>query len=445
MRFVKGLLCAATCGWALTVGAAETGAGAIDAEVDAELDALLDVGRPAGETGSQGLRLKGYAELGGAYTFADPEHWSKLRARLELGANGRLGERVKWKLSARADADGAFDLEDGHYPGPVRHDQRKDFSIREAYMDFGAGDWEFRLGRQHIVWGEMVGFFFADVVSARDLREFLLPEFEGLRIPQWAARAEFYGGENHFELVWVPVPSYDEIGKPGGDFYPFPGIPGGTPVSERKPAHGLSKGNWGLRASRLVDGWDLSAFYYRSYDVSPTLSLAPGGFELRHDRISQVGGTFSKDMGSFVLKGEAVHSHGRSLNTVVGTTLGLAATDMVDYAIGVDIPVQRVWRFNLQYFGRWLEDHVPAMQTDRDEHGLTFQVVRELGSEFEAELLAAASLNRNDYMLRPKLTWKFAPEWRAVTGLDVFKGKTNGLFGRFDDSDRVYVEVRRWF
>jgi hypothetical protein len=54
------------------------------------------------------------------------------------------------------------------------------------------GNWEFRLGRQHVVWGELVGAFVADVVSARDMREFILPEpeLQMLRIPQWAARAE---------------------------------------------------------------------------------------------------------------------------------------------------------------------------------------------------------------------------------------------------------------
>ncbi|MGZ7242354.1 DUF1302 family protein, partial [Streptococcus pyogenes] len=86
---------------------------------------------------------------------------------------------------ARADADAAFDLEDEHYPAAVRRDQRRNLILREAYVDLGQGDWEFRLGRQHIIWGEMVGFFFADVVSARDMREFLLPEFESLRIAQW--------------------------------------------------------------------------------------------------------------------------------------------------------------------------------------------------------------------------------------------------------------------
>lgn len=412
---------------------------------DADLDALFEL-EPAAQDGS-GIKFSGYGELGGAYTYAEDARWSHLRARMELAATGKLGERSRWKLSARGDADGAFDLEDGYYPSAVRNDQRRDAIVREAWVDVGAGDWEFRFGRQHIIWGEMVGFFFADVVSARDMRDFLLPELETIRIGQWAARAEYFAGDTHFEMVWVPSPSYDDIGKPGSDFYPYPQVVAGTRVSEHEPSTSLSNSNWGLRVSKLIGGWDTSAFYYRSNDISPTLGVDPisAGLELTHERIGQIGATFSKDMGSFVLKGEAVHTHGRSLNTFQGGMLGLQETDMVDYAFGVDIPLKDVWRLNVQYFARWLDEYDRLMGVDREERGMTLQVVREVGSKVELEIMAATSLNRSDYMLRPKASWKFAPEWRAVAGADVFHGPDDGLFGRFDDRDRVYLEVRRWF
>ena len=63
----------------------------------------------------------------------------------------------------------------------------------------------------------MVGLFFADVVSARDLREYLLPSFDIIRLPQWAARAEYFFGDSKLELVWIPVPTFDNIGKPGSE------------------------------------------------------------------------------------------------------------------------------------------------------------------------------------------------------------------------------------
>lgn len=429
-------------GGALALAMCWCGIGAAAEEVD--VDALFG---GSGKADDGGVSVGGYAEFGGAYTLPSPGHWSRLRARGELTAAGR-GAGLKWKLTGRAEADGAYDLEREHYTGAVRRDQRTDFALREAYIDHSFGDWELRLGRQHVIWGEMVGFFFADVVSARDMREFLLPEFEAMRIAQWAGRAEYFAGDSHFELLWVPVAGYDRIGKPGSDFYPFP-LPSGMHVSEKKPDAAIDNGNWGLRLSHLIGGWDLSLFYYSSQDVTPTLyrvSSAPAEFELRHDRIRQAGGTFSKDLGDFVVKGEFVHTRGRRFNTeAAAAAYGLVESDTLDYALGVDVPVGDRWRFNTQYFERIQYDHRPGMLTDRAERGMTFQAVRKFGDALEFELLAAWSLNREDYMVRPKLTWQFAPAWRAVFGYDHFEGRDAALFGRFDDSDRAYAEVRRWF
>lgn len=395
--------------------------------------------------GAPGLpRLSGFLEFAGAYTTPERSHWSKQRARLELAATGRAGPGLRYKVSARADLDAAY-LGGSDYPQAVRNDQRRELALRETYLDFGSGDLEFRVGRQHVVWGEVVGMFVADVVSARDMREFLLPEFEQMRTPQWAVRSEYFAGETHLELLWIPRPSHDDIGKPGADFYPYP-LPDGTPVHVVKRDSGLSNSNWGVRASRLIAGWDLSAFYYESLDVTPTLySMPTGSFELRNDRIRQLGATFSKDLGDFVLKGEVVHTHGRSFNTRdPSAPFGLRASDTLDYVLGIDLPADD-WRFNAQLYGRATLDHARGMYSDRNEHGVTLLVNRKFMSDFEAEVLYVGSLNRSDYMLRPKLIWNITQEWRAQAGVDLFHGPEQGLFGRFDNSDRVYVELKHWF
>lgn len=440
---LQALVVAAACSLAASAGAAE---GLDDLfDLDAPHDAPAE--QSSGGSGS-GIRWSGYGEFAGAYTYRDPEHWSKLRTRFELAASGRAGAGIRYKISARADVDAAYHLEDHYYPGPVRRDQRRELSLREAYLDFSSGDFEFRVGRQHVVWGEMVGLFLADVVSARDMREVILPEFESMRIPQWAARAEYFAGQSHFEFLWIPAPSYDEVGKPGADFYPYPFIDGGTRVRTNRPSNSLSNSNWGLRASHLINGWDLSAFYYRSYDVQPTLYQLPGGsLELRNDRIHQLGGTFSKDYGRFVLKGETVHTRGRKYLTLDDPVnpLGLKSSETLDYAVGVDVPVGSVWRFNVQYFGRRAFQHDDTMGFDRDETGMTFLVNRKFGDRVEAEVLYIGSFTSSDYLVRPKLSWHMTQDWRAQVGADIFGGRDNGLFGRYDNQDRVYLEFRRWF
>jgi len=107
--------------------------------------------------------------------------------------------------------------------------------------------------------------------------------------------------------VWIPFQTFDDIGKPGADFYPVP-LPSPTSQSVAsaflnpvKPAQTLSNSAYGIRANTLLSGWDLAAFYYRSCDVSPTFYRLPGPsaaqpfvFQPQHDRIWQIGGTASK-------------------------------------------------------------------------------------------------------------------------------------------------------
>ena len=397
---------------------------------------------------------KGFAELQLARTLSDPAHSSKARMLLEFNRQGAFSERIKWKIGGRFDYDGVYD-HSSFYPQPVKHDQRGGFTLRENYLDIGAGDWDFRLGRQHVVWGEMVGMFFADVVSAKDMREFLLPEFEVLRIPQWAARAEYFKNDWHVEVLWIPLPSFDEMGKPGADFYPtpLPG-PGGTIIQgEAKPARKLANSNYGLRLSTLQNGWDVSGFYYHSLDSAATFyrDLVAGPapsfvYRPRHDAIDQAGGTLAKDLGWTVLKGEAVYTDGRKFNVTRLTQAdGLVASRTLDYALGLDFTPAAEVRLNAQFFQRIYADHDPDTLQDRRESGASLLLNGKLAPTLEGQLLLISSLNRSDYLFRPRLVWNFVQNWRLMSGVDVFHGPPTGLFGRYDHQDRVYAELRYSF
>lgn len=411
-----------------------------------------------GDTGRDGTarpQISGFVQAEIARTVASPSHWSKMIARAELAAQGSFSDAVKWKLSGRIDYDAVYDVTN-FYPSDVRRDQRLNFYARENYVDVEAGDWDFRIGRQHVVWGEMVGLFFADVVSAKDMREFVLPDFDVLRIPQWAARAEYSKADFHAEFVWIPVPSYDEIGKPGSGFFPLPSSPPGfvTSISnEVRPQRELSNTNYGLRLSVLRDGWDVSGFYYRSMDASQTfyreIVSTPQPtyvYQARHDRIGQAGGTVAKDFGLFVLKGETVYTHGRGYNVSrVSQENGLVKQNTLDWAIGLDFALPQETRLNAQVFQRVFFDHDPDIVPDRFENGYSILLNRKFTDRVEAQVLWISSLNRTDWLFRPRLTWNFQTNWRLAFGFDVFNGPPLGFAGRFADRDRVYTEVRYSF
>ena len=398
--------------------------------------------------------IKGFLQLEMARTTESPVHWSKMLIRADLSSQGNLGGGIKWKLGARMDYDAVHSLYD-FYPGAVARDQRFNLTLRENYMDISAGDWDFRLGKQHVVWGEMVGLFFADVVSARDMREFILPEFDTMRITQWAARAEYFKDDYHAELLWIPVASYDQIGKPGAEFFPYQLQPEGVSVQYRnevRPPRNLSNSNYGLRLSTLKSGWDISGFAYSSMDINPTFYRdavsVPGTYiyQARHDRINQFGSTLAKDFGSFVLKGEMVYTRGRQFSVVrEADGNGLARQNTLDWALGLDFTLPADTRLNMQVYQRTFFDHDPDLISDKHENGYSLLLNHKFTDALEAQATWIASLNRTDWLFRPRVMWSFERNWRLAVGADVFKGPPLGLFGTYSGRDRVYSEVRYSF
>lgn len=403
----------------------------------------------AAETGAA-PRVTGFAAATAAYTYADPTHWSRGVMRLQLSSEGRLGP-AKWKIGGRADYDPVIG-NGGFYLEGVRNDQRSDFFWRETYLDFSAGDWEFRLGAQNIVWGEVVGLFVADVVSARDLREFVLPSFDLIRLPQWAARAEYFAGDSKLELVWIPMPTFDRIGKPGADFYPAP-LPSPTPPAlaaqfrdPSKPERNLSNSNYGVRAGTLIDGWDLAGFYYRSFDTSPTFYRGSGGvFEPRYDRIWQAGGTVSKDLGAAVLRAEAVYAHGRRFSAAdPAAPEGVVRRHTLDWIVSGELPFESMdGRLNMQLFQRlYFDGGADAIALDTGSFGASVLLAAKVTPQLEPSLQWIQGFGGAGGMIRPRLNWYAARNLVVALGVDVFTGNANGLFGRYDNRDRAYLEAR---
>lgn len=404
---------------------------------------------------SSGSGIKGFIQFELARTTAEPEHWSKMRTRADLSTQGKLGEGIKWKMGARFDYDAVYSATD-FYNKDVEKNQRFNAMLRENYIDYSAGNWDFRFGRQNVVWGEMVGLFFADVVSARDMREFILPEFDQMRIPQWAARAEYFADDLHAELLWIPIASYDNIGKPGANFYPNqPAPPGFTTQyrQELRPERSVDNMNYGLRLSTLKNGWDVSGFYYRSTDINQTfyrdLVIAPRPtviYQARHDRIHQFGSTLAKDFGDIVLKGEAVYTRGRSFTSLNAMDSdGVAPQNTMDWAAGLDFTLPAESRLNVQIFQRQFFNYNTDLISDKRENGYSLLLNSKFFNNWEAQALFISSANRSDWLFRPRLTWSFERNWRLLLGADIFKGSPLGMFGRYDQQDRLYSEIRYSF
>ena len=72
-----------------------------------------------------------------------------------------------------------------HYPYKENY-----FGLREAYMDLYADKVDVRIGKQQIIWGQADGVFITDIVSPKNLTEFLLWDFNEIRMGVTAVKAK---------------------------------------------------------------------------------------------------------------------------------------------------------------------------------------------------------------------------------------------------------------
>jgi hypothetical protein len=188
---------------------------------------------------------------------------------------------------------------------------------------------------------------------------------------------------------------------------------------------------------------DAQPTFYRQILLAPQPAFI---YQARHDRIQQVGGTLAKDLGPAVFKMETVYARGRSYNVLrFDDGDGVVRQNTLDIVAGLDFTLPADTRLNVQAFNRTFFDHDPDIVPKRNEPGASLLVNHRISDRLEAEVLLISSVIRSDWLLRPRVTWTLTPNVHLLFGLDVFHGPPLGLFGQFNNRDRVYPEVRYAF
>src|SRR5438093_10922431 len=228
---------------------------------------LLALAAPAGADEAEppawakALRLRGRLAAEFAYRLHDPGDVSKLKPLGWLDAKYTFSDAVAVRAAVRGWYDAVFDATD-RYPANVERDQKTDVSLREALLAVGHGDFDARIGRQQIVWGEAISVFVTDVVNPKDFREFVLPHFSELRIPIWALDASYRLAEGlSLEAVWTPDTMSNRLPKQGAEFqFARPRFRFRNPVvrlPDDQDEFSLQRSEGGVRLSVLQRGWEV--------------------------------------------------------------------------------------------------------------------------------------------------------------------------------------------
>ena len=336
-----------------------------------------------------------------------------------------------------------------------------DLRLRELYLDLYFNNFDLRIGKQQIVWGKADGVFITDVVSPLNLSEFLLPDFDEIRIGINAVKFDYYIGNNTFEVIWLP--NFSPTEKPGENsiWYIQPEFPV-TPTfdwSNSKIEPSLENSEIFVKYSALTSKIDFELMSGYTWDDYPAMhidkqvDMSSGSPVLtglnitpEHHRLYLGGGSFSTEIKGIVLRGEAAYYNGKYFQTEDPLAIGaLVQKDYLHYLIGLDYSIGNI-KFSTQFIQKVILDYDKNMQNEEIENTMTFLARYDLLREtLHLELFSYIGLTNGDALIRPKITYDFDDSFSILLGSNIFIGDNEGRFGQYKDNSMGYVKLKYSF
>ena len=336
-----------------------------------------------------------------------------------------------------------------------------DLRLRELYLDLYFNNFDLRIGKQQIVWGKADGVFITDVVSPLNLSEFLLPDFDEIRIGVNAIKFDYYIDNNTFEVIWLP--NFMPTEKPGTSsiWYTQPEFLI-TPAfdwsrAEVKPS--LENSEIFVKYSALTSKIDFELMSGYTWDDYPAMhidkqvDMSSGSPVLtglnitpEHHRLYLGGGSFSTEIKGIVLRGEAAYYNGKYFQTEDPLAIGaLVQKDYLHYLIGLDYSIGNI-KFSTQFIQEAILDYDENMQNEEIENTMTFLARYDLLREtLHLELFSYIGLTNGDALIRPKITYDFDDSFSILLGSNIFIGDIEGRFGQYKDNSMGYVKLKYSF
>ena len=335
------------------------------------------------------------------------------------------------------------------------------FQMRELYLDLYFENFDIRVGKQQVVWGKADGAFITDVVSPLNLSEFLLPDFDEIRIGVNAVKLDYYLGNNTFEFIWLPNFTPTEIPAAGSIWYKQPTFLAPPTFDWTKSDIGMSLENSEMfvKYSALTSKIDFELMGGYTWDDFPTMhidkqiDMSSGSPVLtglnitpEHHRLTLGGGSFSTEIKGFVLRGEAAYYNGKYFQTEDMTAVdALVEKNYLHYLVGLDFNIGSV-KFSSQFIQEAILDHDENMLKGERENTMTFLARGDLLREtLHLELFSYIGLSNEDALIRPKVTYDFDDSFSIQLGANIFVGDEAGRFGQYGDNSMGYMKLKYSF
>jgi uncharacterized protein DUF1302 len=396
------------------------------------------------------------------------EAGESVQGELELAPSSRflLAPGTRLELSARARLDEVDRLAPGEPPletyspqsRPLALGETGTLELRDAYVEIELDNGIARFGKQQIVWGRLDGLKVLDVLNPQSYREFILEDAGYSRIGLWSGYLDTTLDAWRLELAVIPDATGHEIPDDGAWFqltaprFRYGAAPGqpAPPMNTVRDQSLIEETAAGVQVSRFFGSVGVSAMAYSGMDHQPLgririVDSAPL-LERYYERRNLLGLSADMAIGSLALRAEAAWQPDRTFNTRSATGLDTIDRDQATLALGADIFAPLDLFVNLQL----LVDNVrnaPATLVRPAQDRIATAVVRRSFNydTVDLEFRMNSSLNTGDRMMSAAATYDYRSNTQLEVRFETFHGTQRGLFGQFEDRDRLLFSLRQFF
>jgi len=392
--------------------------------------------------------LKGFA-------FLDPHTrtYDRIGTRFQTRYTGGFGTKINYFAAINFEYDQAgaqpdsVNAADEMIPG---RDAGFDVYPVEYYLDLHLVNVDIRLGQQFIFWGSADWVNPTDLINPWDFAN-MSGEIEDYRLPVMALSAQWYFGNLTFQGVLIPGFTPAVIPLPAGAVIHYPRL-------------GYDEPQVGLRAISYLGNADISLYYFDGYDNMPSVQLEidlskippVSEFKVYYHPRQMFGFDFVRSIGSWNIKGEAAYikTADETGNDIFITNSNINAVLGVDYILSEDLSL------NLQYISQTLLDYEYASELDSIEnrnlsdymtvpeeltHSLSTMISWNPFNYVSGQLIGVYNLQEGDSFYMALLSWEMVDATHLTFGTVQFQGDAGTTYGRMDEVDKIFIELKRAF
>jgi len=401
------------------------------------------------------VELDGYFKNYDAFLLNGENEALLLRNRLRLNISNSVSDEAYGYAS--------FDVKNDQIQGR----NLIETNLRELYIDLYFDKFDLRVGKQQIAWGKADGLFITDIINPLDLREFILADFEDIRMGINSVKAQFYFGNSRLESIWIPQFEPAKFAEPGEKwaFYsPIDKLKELIPdslitfIPEILPDQIMKNSEYGFRYSTFLLGIDLTLSYFYTWDDYPVFRqtyemtnnpFVPFRVTIKHeyDRLTVLGGTFASTIGPFVLSGEGALYQQRNFYTENPADVDrVIQKDFLNLMIGAEmspgdafISGQFVQEKILEYDDQMVDDEIANSGTLLLSNTFVNETIK-------LEIFVIQNLTHEDYLRRFSVKYYPSDGLEIILATDILGGKKeNEMFSQFNDNDNVYLKIKYSF